>query len=136
MVLNGNKLAPQSYEFIDQAPTTGLNYYRIKQTDHNGESTYSNIVYAEMGNSKMPSISLYPNPASSVTYLMNAQHGSLILKVLDALGSTVVYNKQQSPTDERLALDISNLPNGIYFVQISSEISPDPLQTIKLVVRH
>src|SRR5690606_24985988 len=40
----GNSHTPISYSYIDEDPQTGISYYRIKQTDYNGNSTYSAII--------------------------------------------------------------------------------------------
>ena len=40
----GNSHTPISYSYIDDKPQTGISYYRIKQTDYNGNSTYSAII--------------------------------------------------------------------------------------------
>src|SRR5690606_33828567 len=49
------------YQAFDRHPLPGVSYYRLRQTDFDGQTTTSNVVRVE--NSGLPSISLYPNPA-------------------------------------------------------------------------
>ncbi|MBL0100798.1 MAG: hypothetical protein IPP49_12800 [Saprospiraceae bacterium] len=39
----GNSSKEISYEFVDEKPLSGINYYRIKQTDFDGQYSYSDI---------------------------------------------------------------------------------------------
>lgn len=39
----GNSMAEKFYEYVDKKPYTGINYYRIKQTDFDSESNYSAV---------------------------------------------------------------------------------------------
>ena len=83
--VNASGNVGKSYAFVDQYPTSGINYYRILSTDINGSSFYSKIVTAILSNNNNhPVISIYPNPAkNSVT--INGSHISL-LKVIDNKG--------------------------------------------------
>lgn len=50
---NGTTNAVQTFRIVDDNPFN-LNYYRIKQMDHNGESSYSNIFTASCNNQNYP----------------------------------------------------------------------------------
>jgi len=76
---NGKTFAPigtlnsngaKNYSLSDQAPVQGLNQYRLKQIDLNGDFTYSKIVPVMFANKTQSAISsimsLYPNPATDV----------------------------------------------------------------------
>ncbi|SEN49114.1 hypothetical protein SAMN05192574_103323 [Mucilaginibacter gossypiicola] len=66
--LNSN--GAKSYSFTDKAPAQGLNQYRLKQIDLNGNFTYSKIAPVMFANNTQNTISsimsLYPNPATDV----------------------------------------------------------------------
>ena len=40
----GTVASQQAYQFTDDNPVQGLNFYRLKQVDIDGNFTYSNIV--------------------------------------------------------------------------------------------
>jgi len=41
---SGNSSTTLNYEYIDTEPLEGYNYYLLKQTDYNGQFSYSNII--------------------------------------------------------------------------------------------
>jgi len=46
---NGTSNELNSYEFIHELPVSGINYYRLKQIDFDGQFEYSHIVNVELG---------------------------------------------------------------------------------------
>jgi hypothetical protein len=52
------------YIFADLAPMPGTNYYRLRQTDHDGKQEISKIISVNI-NSNTPQIWLYGNPTST-----------------------------------------------------------------------
>jgi hypothetical protein len=56
----GNSTSQKVYQFMDQRPSRGLNYYRVKQTDFNGQFSYTDIksVFYEQSTATK----FYPNP--------------------------------------------------------------------------
>ncbi|TWI81258.1 putative secreted protein (Por secretion system target) [Lacibacter cauensis] len=113
----GNSSQKQTYSFTDKAPVAGTAYYRLKQVDLKGEVAYSDVVRFNTTITKK--FSLYPNPATTVTRLFSKEGftaGQTII-ILDAKG-TVVRKINASGTNS-LQLDLSNLANGLYLVQIT-----------------
>ena len=77
-----------------------------------------------------PAMVIMPNPADNhATVTINSEEATP-LKVVDALGKTVltetIYNGSRS-------LDVSDLKNGVYFILIESE---GKILNRKLIVRH
>lgn len=60
----GNNDIPIAYATVDPHPANGYNYYRLKQTDYNGEFEYFQIeeVYVERENQAQVLQKAYPNP--------------------------------------------------------------------------
>ena len=119
----GNSQQILKYEFIDSNLASGINYYRLKQTDYNGEFSYSDIEiinnYKE--NENKIKLSLYPVPA---TDLINIELNSVAdlktrVKVLNILGNPVLEkNITLQRGNNHVEMDINNLPEGVYFIQI------------------
>lgn len=59
----GNSSQILYYEFIDNHPLSGKNYYRVKQIDYDGKFDYSPIFSAQ--SKKESGLSIYPNPTKS-----------------------------------------------------------------------
>ena len=57
----GTSKIPHSYSMIDQYPYEGVSYYRLKQTDLDGTSTYSDTKYMFIEETKKQ-LAVFPNP--------------------------------------------------------------------------
>ena len=59
----GTSQAMVEYTFVDDAPSKGVNYYRLDQIDISGERSYSNVVSAVYKWGAVH-LDLYPNPTN------------------------------------------------------------------------
>ena len=89
----GNSIEKLSYELIDASPYDGVSYYRLKQTDFNGEYTYSELRAVEFGGVDLVSNSkLYPNPTNGDELYFNLvsdKSGKLNLEIRTIEGELV-----------------------------------------------
>lgn len=71
-------------------------------------------------NTKVFDINIYPNPAKNVIYIdfLSETPNNYNLKIFNNLGSVVNGNNILNKSSN--AINISNLPNGIYFIKISN----------------
>jgi hypothetical protein len=58
---DGNSLLPLVYDYLDNSPWPGLNYYRLAQTDRDGTRTYSRIIALSRETVRPV---LFPNPVT------------------------------------------------------------------------
>ncbi|QES87495.1 T9SS type A sorting domain-containing protein [Rhizosphaericola mali] len=108
---NGNG-SNASYSFTDNNFSKGSIYYKLRQVDLDGKSTYSKVISLQANNEKQTL--LFPNPATSSITIQNASIGAtykLISMAGKIVNSGIVNNQQQT-------IDISTLPSGIYWIQI------------------
>jgi len=85
----------QEYRFVDANPLSGTTYYRLRQTDFDGKTTYSQIVEVRFVYGQA-SLSIYPNPiVDDVSLLLSGfkAHQSVWVKITDVTGR-LVYRKQ------------------------------------------
>lgn len=97
------------YVFNDEAPLAGISYYRIKQTDFNGNFSYSKI--AKINRDEDPQLMVYPNPMVGKIARTNMR------------GTFTIYNSVGQPVltaENSNEFDISNLATGVYVVRSSS----------------
>ncbi|NJN77940.1 MAG: T9SS type A sorting domain-containing protein [Saprospiraceae bacterium] len=112
-----NSVEPQSYTFTDLKPVSGLNYYRLKIIDLDTKFEYSKIITVFV-DEKASAISLYPNPTTSFVEIKGlADNETVNIRLIDALGRTMRF--ESIPQGERV--DVSNFPNGTYFIEIMTE---------------
>jgi Secretion system C-terminal sorting domain len=111
-----------SYDFTDENPLSGINYYRLKASDKNGEFKYSKVVSLDFGNTFKGKV--YPNPfASDISVEMdiNKNVGDVFVEVFDLVGKQIYYKKIAAET-ERMTIPVptANLPDGTYLIRVKN----------------
>ena len=120
----GTSLQMHSYTFIDAHPNSGINYYRLKQTDFNGDYTYSIIKPITILNQSDISLKVFPNPANT-SKQVTIKSGNfpdevpVIITISDAFGKQV-FIQEKAIRSGLLTLTESDLAPGIYFFEIES----------------
>ena len=116
----GNSSQTRYYSFIDIDPLYGTNYYRLKQTDFNGQFEY--FAPAEINCADdIDIIIIFPNPAFNlINYQISVSHESAVtVKVMDVLSRNVIaqtYTIDAGVTEKEM--DISSLAAGPYLLQV------------------
>lgn len=98
-----------NYSVTDKVNAPGIYYYRLKQTDYNGQFTYSNIVAVNINSAFNVDINLYPNPAQNNQVFVNITNakGVAHVQVVDALGR-LVFNQQFNITTSSFNVNIAD----------------------------
>jgi len=132
----GNSAAPRSYRYTDrEAGKAGLRYYRLKQLDLNGAASFSPVRTVAFDQPTASSLTAVPNPFSSqllvTVQLPEAQ--SALLTLTDLAGRQVLTRKVQLQAGStQIALtDVSNLPTGVYLVQLRHRGTPLTIKVVK-----
>jgi hypothetical protein len=110
-----------NYNFTDRSPIQGMQYYRLIQTDINGQSTTSHIANANFVSGILPlTVTLVPNPAKEVvTITLNQPSSHTMILIFNSMGMKVMELNRQSGMC--FTADISSLPNGVYIVEVQAE---------------
>jgi hypothetical protein len=112
-----NKIDAQltaQYDFIDNSPVSGANYYRIAAVDMSGTITYSEIKSVSLDNGVSSQVNVWPNPAKSSVYIQNnGTDNNLRMQIYDPFGKTIASDILHAGKNE---VNISNLPAGTYIV--------------------
>jgi hypothetical protein len=113
----------QNYQWLDEHPVTGTNYYRIRSVGRDGKVTYSTIVNVAMVLAS-PSIGIYPNPITDGIIhlqLINQPEGMYGLRLLNSLGQVIV-SKQVGHAGGNATENIRwdyNLAHGVYHLEVT-----------------
>ncbi|MGD0710825.1 MAG: T9SS type A sorting domain-containing protein [Bacteroidales bacterium] len=114
----GNSNTILNYSATDYNPYDGISYYRLKQTDYNGNAASFNIVLVNCLTGSEPSVTIYPNPFSTHSTILisdASQFNNYQLEIYNVLGteimSTIITNQSTV---------ISNLSTGVYFYKVIS----------------
>jgi hypothetical protein len=117
----GNSGSINRYNFTDLHPEYGVNYYRLKQIDIDGQFTYSKTIPINFGEPDKMLVS--PNPATNQLNIRLPKNKRYThLKIIDAAGKVVMQQVIQN-SNINLSLDIHHLPAGWYVLDIAGEPS-------------
>ncbi len=125
----GNSSIQLDYSAQDLNPYTGVSYYRLRQTDLNGNSTYSNIVSVNFAGSS--AISVYPNPARDVLYVtgLDANINALQAVWYDISGRQLLQSSVA--VSGGTATLVVGLKNGYYVLKL---IASDGSYTVHNII--
>lgn len=113
------------YHSKDRTPFMGQSYYRLKQTDFNGNYTYSNLAPILIQEEAFNVVNVYNQTAQNVleitlSCLVNCM---VTVDLYDMTGKKVVALKSIDLSNvSKVLLPIENLSNGIYMLNVSNGI--------------
>jgi hypothetical protein len=119
------------FNFMDQAPRAGSNYYRIILRDSRGMTTSSGV---SMVTYQMPKTRVYPNPFQNSLTLDTRRmiDQPVTISIYNMLGKPV--HQKVHPGNDRLLeeLDLDHLSEGVYFLELRySETRTEVLRILK-----
>jgi hypothetical protein len=131
---SGGSSAVQNYLFIDSFPKPGVNKYRLKLIDQDGQYKYSSVITLIDKPAGIVIEKIYPNPFVNhiVISISSAAKQPVILKLSDIAGNILFsWNKLCQSGSNSFVLDkLNNLQAGIYFLKL---IIPGEYTSLKLV---
>lgn len=107
---NNNNLL--HYQFIDNAPLEGVNYYRLKQTDFDGTYSYSNIIALSNNTTNF----IIWNSSNTLFVKSDKENLSSSLKIYNLLGELVF----EKVFEENTSVETSTFSSGIYLVKVQT----------------
>ncbi|MEO1263630.1 MAG: T9SS type A sorting domain-containing protein [Bacteroidota bacterium] len=117
----GNSLETRNYYYSDEHPFSGVNYYRLKQMDYDGEHEYSKILSVAL-NSSTDQLRLFPNPTTDLVNLEFESDfvGPAVWEMLDFTGRRVAFKSVLlDGTNSKSTIGLSEIPPGIYLLQLT-----------------
>lgn len=109
------------YDFTDDKPFNGINYYKLTETDFDGEVSDANYTSANLKNVSSPHI--ISNPVQDVlAFDMKDMSQSIVnLRIFDCSGR-LIYN-ESVPATEKLKIDCTVFQTGVYLLDADNGIS-------------
>ncbi len=128
-VSSQNRTTVSSYSSVDNNPTKGVGYYRLKMTDKNGIAKYSGIVAVHFTPDR--SISLFPNPLlrGQTLYINNPDNELLRIQFFDLAGK--LLSAIETTSGEVLSVPANH--KGFLFYRVNNR-NGEIMATGKLVV--
>jgi hypothetical protein len=118
----GNSTSIINYSFTDYNAYSGTSYYRLKQTDYNGDSKTFGIITSQNCNATDVSVNAFNDQTGNISIVIDANIGANYEATLfDALGKKINSKTLQVVEGNNLfKLDVSNINAGIYFISIEN----------------
>lgn len=109
--IEGSMYSTENKSYTFQTPASqfeGMTYFRLKQTDINGDYSYSEIII--QNTEAKTHLSVYPNPTTDIISISEAVSEAKIFDISNkAMNATKISDK---------SFNVSNLPQGLYFIQV------------------
>lgn len=121
---NGTTTARHDYQSTDDHPVQGVNYYRLRQVDFNGEAHFSKIISVIVPATTRWEV--YPTllpanaPAIHVIPPRNAD-GDYTFRLFDDMGRELTKTSKEALAGELLEIQLASNPPGVYFLSIEGE---------------
>lgn len=118
---NGTTNRMLTYSFSDEAPKSGVNFYRLKQVDYDGKFAYSGIVQA-FNTAKQTRV--FPTVTDASVQVEVSQDATV--QVVDITGKPVINSTIEKGINQ---LDLSQLTAGQYMIQViqGNQVSTTPI---------
>jgi hypothetical protein len=117
----GNSSITQNYSFTTGETNDKVSYYRLKQTDLDGNFKYFNVISVENCSQDLTTVNIYPNPTNGrslfgrINLKANAAYSIVIF---DAFGKLVSRSESNQP--EFTVNFPQILPSGVYYARFTS----------------
>ena len=114
--------SPQNYKWIHENPVMGINYYRLGQTDKNGEKEYFKIKKVKFNEGlKEDKLYVYPNPATNIINVVGSKDDLYGIQFLDFYGKSLLDEIAIKTTSEGIQIDLLDLPKGLFILKAGNK---------------
>jgi len=117
----GNSTGTLHYSTLDKNPFRGISYYRLRQTDYNGNSTASDIVAVNISEGGI--ISVVPNPSNdfvNVIFSNISVNSNNVIELIDSKGDVILrHTKNMSHGNNIYRMNLNGYSKGVYVVKVT-----------------
>lgn len=119
----GNSSLPVDYEYTDASPLQGVSFYRLKQIDIDGKSSYSTIRKVDNRIDGIQIKQLFPNPANETVTIQLTTNKPVQLhaRILNSSGQLLISeSKRLQSGDQIWPINLHRLSTGVYEIIITN----------------
>lgn len=132
VIAAGSVRSAKTYEYTDENPLPGVNYYRLRMVDKDDKFAYSHI--AEVNFEDDIAVQILPNPTKGAVELMftASTEGSTTVNVLDISGrllQTRTIERQRGSNS--VSLDLGSLAQGVYWIALLDETGTKSYRVVR-----
>lgn len=129
----GNSTVLQQYQTTDDHPLKGVSYYRLSQTDADGQTTSFDMVAVNNDNA-ISDIAVVPNPiiGNATLFFGAGAKGACDITIYDLSGRKL-YSEQVNAQKGRNRVELKTVgfPSGMYLAVIANDRSQQNIRFVK-----
>lgn len=120
----GTSYTTKHYQYTDNNPINGANFYRLVQEDFDGRTSTSGTIRVTFSNNTAAQLEVYPNPiarSGQVTLKLANAAGSYKATLLSITGNVVLQTQGSIENiNKSINTELGQLNSGIYLIQLSN----------------
>ncbi len=120
----GNSSSLIEYVEYDEAPYEGVSYYRLKQTDYDGQFKYSQTASVGKNNDHSLTITAFPNPVNNYLFVEfeTKINSNIDASLYDQNGIRVkqVLKNYYDKGSYKVLIYTDELPSGFYYIRLNT----------------
>ncbi len=105
------------YNITDNSPLEGISYYRLKQTDFNGDFEYSRVISVMLETQAESQVKVFPNPSNGQFNLLYSGQQVSTFRMVDMQGRVVKSGIAEPGIASHI--NLSQLKQGLYTIIFS-----------------
>lgn len=119
---SGNTTNVMNYSFIDYNAFAGTSYYRLKQTDYNGDSKTFGIITSQNCNSGSVNVNAFNDQTGNISIVIDSDiTADYTATLVDALGKQISAKALKvEEGNNTFKMDVTGVNAGIYFISIEN----------------
>lgn len=129
--VSSSSTSHKKYQLLDNEPGTGIVYYRLTETDLNGEKTQAPIRFVSISKGTETIASLYPNPNDGKRVTISSgifAEGEVTVTILTSDGKIYLQQKLNDKTANTFTISDLQLAAGNYYVNLQSKNKTESLK--------
>lgn len=125
----GNSNLPRSYQYTDRQVGDENNYYRLKQTDVNGDFHYSQIIPVHSVSDDCIELLAFPNPFSNQLQIYFSNQNISLINISDLLGKEIF--SVADPETSIIDFSTGTWSPGMYLISVVTK--NNQTKTLKII---
>lgn len=119
---NGTTKNAIEYMYEDASLQFGKNYYRLKQVDFDGKSSFSNTIVLEYTGISQLGLKVFPNPTkyTNINLKVSSSHSDVTMVRLFDLTGKIVYKEELNAEQigSEIQIKTNTLKSGMYVLEV------------------
>ncbi|MNU74302.1 hypothetical protein D3C71_637990 [compost metagenome] len=114
----GQSTTPKKYQEVDYNPSEGVNYYRLSQTDNNGNRIeLQTVSWKREAPFEEGDINVFPNPGKEVVRVFADPVELKEIQILNAIGQNVSENVAINPCNGYVEIHFGSSQPGMFIIK-------------------